>query len=83
MDFSKIEKLRKIIVCYKRIDFSLRELRLSGNIYFSYTERLTLAKVEKVLLLQGNEKKVTLLLICHTFGFKENYSQELLLYINR
>ena len=44
-----LEKLRKIIFCYKMINFSLKELKFSGNMYFSYTERLVLAKVEKVL----------------------------------
>ena len=28
--------------------------------YFSYTERLALAKVEKVLLLQRNDKNITI-----------------------
>ena len=41
------------------INFSVRELNFSGNMYFSYTERLALAKVEKVLSLQINDKKVT------------------------
>ena len=44
-----LEKLRKTIFCYKMIHFSLRKLRFSGNMYFSYLERLALAKVEKVL----------------------------------
>ena len=64
-----LEKLRKTIFCYKMIHFSLRKLRFSGNMYFSYLERLALAKVEKVLQLQGNDKKVTLLLIYHISGF--------------
>ena len=51
------------------INFSLRELKYSGNIYFSYLERLASAKVEKVLSLQRNDKKVTLLLIYHISGF--------------
>ena len=58
-----LEKLRKTIFCYKMINFSLRELKFSGNMYFSYTERFATARVEKVLLLQKNYKKVTLLLI--------------------
>ena len=56
-----LEKLRKTSSCYKMINFSLRELKFSGN--FSYLERLALAKVEKVVSLQRNDKKVTLLLI--------------------
>ena len=59
------------------INFSLRELKFSGNMYFSDTERLPSAKAEKVLLIQRNDKKVTLLLIYHISGFKEKYSQEL------
>ena len=64
-----LEKLGKTIFCYKMINFSLRELKYSGNIYFSYLERLASAKVEKVLSLQRNDKKVTLLLIYHISGF--------------
>ena len=60
-----LEKLRKIIFCYKMINFSLRELKFSGNMYFSYNERIASSKVERDLLLQRNEKKVTLLLIYH------------------
>ena len=41
-----LENLRKTIFWYKMIPFSLRELKFSGNMYFSYTERLALAKVE-------------------------------------
>ena len=51
------------------INFSLRELKFSGNMYFSYTERLASAKVEKVLWLQRNDKKMTSLLIYHISGF--------------
>ena len=47
------------------INFSIRELKFSGNMYSSYTERLASAKVEKVYSLQRNDKKVTLLLIYH------------------
>ena len=36
---------------------SLRELKFSGNMYFSYTERLASVKVEKVFLLQRNDQK--------------------------
>ena len=43
--------------------WSIRELRFSGNMYFSYTENLASAKVEIVLSLQRNDKKVTLSLI--------------------
>ena len=64
-----LENLRKTIFCYKMINFSIRESNFSGNMYFSYLERLALAKVEKVLLLQRNDKKVTLLLIYHISGF--------------
>ena len=48
------------------INFSLRELKFYGN--FSYLERLALAKVEKVVSLQTNDKKVTLLLV-YIYGF--------------
>ena len=64
-----LEKMRKTIFCYKMINFSLREWKFSGNLYSSYLERLALEKVEKVLLLQRNDKKVTLLLIYHISGF--------------
>ena len=46
--------------------------------YFSYLERLASAKVEKVLSLQRNDKKVTLLLVYHISGFQGKYSQELI-----
>ena len=42
-------KLRKTIFSYKMTNFSLKELKFTRNMYFSYTERLTLTKVEKVL----------------------------------
>ena len=64
-----LEKLRKTIFCYKMINFSLRESKFSGNMYFSYLERLALTKVEKVLSLQRNDKKVTFLLIYHMSRF--------------
>ena len=51
------------------INFLQGGLKLSGNMYFSYTERLALAKVEKVLSLQKNDKKVTLLLIYDISSF--------------
>ena len=51
------------------INFSLRELKFLGNMYFSYPERFVLAQVEKVLSLQRNDKEVTLLLIYHISGF--------------
>ena len=60
MDNGKIEKNNFLLQNDK---FSSREVRLRGNMYFSYTERLALAKVEKVFFLQKNDKKVTLLLI--------------------
>ena len=66
MDIGKIEKKN---FCYKMTNFSLRELKFSGNMYYNFTEKLTSAKVEKVLWLQGNEKKITLLLIYHISGF--------------
>ena len=53
------------------INFSLRELKFSGNKYFSYTESFASVKVEKVLSLQRNDKKVTFLLIYHISGFEE------------
>ena len=64
-----LEKLRKTVFCYKMINFSLRKLKFRGDMFFSYLERLASAKVEKVLLLHRNDKKVTLLLICHISGF--------------
>ena len=39
-----LENLRKTIFCYKMINFSIRESNISGNVYFSYLERLALAK---------------------------------------
>ena len=44
-------------------------MEFSRNMYFSYTERLASAKVEKVLSLQRNSKIVTLLLIYDISGF--------------
>ena len=61
------KKLRKTIFCYKMIKFSLRELKFSGNMYFSYPERLASAKVEKVISLQRNDEKVTLFIIYLSF----------------
>ena len=66
MDNGKIDKNNFLLQNDK---FSSREVRLGGNMYFSYTERLALAKVEKVLSLQKNDKKVTLLLIYDISGF--------------
>ena len=66
MDNGKIEKNNFLLQNDK---FSSREVRLGGNMYFSYTERLALAKVEKVFFLQKNDKKVTLLLIYVLSGF--------------
>ena len=51
------------------IKFSLKELKFSENMYYSYTERLASAKVEKVLSLQRNDKIVKLLLIYDISGF--------------
>ena len=62
------KKFKKTIFCYKMINFLLRELRFSGNMYFSYLEKVVSSKVEKVLSLQRNDK-VTLLLIYHISGF--------------
>ena len=62
----KIEKNNFLL---QNDDFSLRELEFSGNMYFSYTKRLTSAKIETVLWLQRNDKKVTLLLIYCIAGF--------------
>ena len=67
-----LEKLRKTIFCYKMINFCTKGVKYSGNMCFSYLERLALAKVEKVLSLQRNDKKVALLLIYHISGFKES-----------
>ena len=53
-----LEKLRKTAFCYKMINWSLRALKFSGNMYFSYTERLASGKVENVLCLLRNDKKV-------------------------
>ena len=50
MDIGKIEKKKNnFFVAKSRINFSLWELEFSGNMYFSYTERLASSKVEKVL----------------------------------
>ena len=51
------------------INFSLMELTFSRNLFLSYAEMLASAKVQKDLLLQKNDKKVTLLLFYHIFGF--------------
>ena len=51
-----LEKLRKTIFDWNMINFS-------GNTYLTDTERLKSAKVEKVLWLQKNYKKVILLLV--------------------
>ena len=54
-------KLRKTILSHKMINFSLKELKFSGNMYFKHLERLASTKVERVLSLQiqRNDKKVT------------------------
>ena len=60
MDIGKIE----INNClFQNDQFSLREFKFPGNMYISFSERLASAKVEKVLWLQRNDKKLTLLLI--------------------
>ena len=64
-----MEKLSKTIFSYKMIKNFLREVKFSENMYFSYTERLASAKVEKVLSLQKNDKKVTFLLTFDISGF--------------
>ena len=51
------------------INFSLRELTFSGVMDFIYTKWLAKARVQKVLSLLTNDKKVTLLLIDHISGF--------------
>ena len=63
------ENIEKNNFFYKMIKFSLKELKFSENMYYSYTERLASAKVEKVLSLQRNSKIVTLLLIYDISGF--------------
>ena len=73
MGIGKIEKNNFLL---KMINFSLRKLKFSRNMYFSYLVRLTSTEVQKVLLLQRNDKKVTLLLIYHLSGFSGKYSQE-------
>ena len=66
MDKGKTEKNNFLL---QNDTFFLRVVKFAGNIYFSYTERLALAKVEKVLSLQKNDKKVTLLLIYNISSF--------------
>ena len=66
MDKGKTEKNNFLLQNDK---FFLRVVKFAGNMYFSYTERLALAKVEKVLSLQKNDKKVTLLLIYNISSF--------------
>ena len=63
-----IKKLRKTIFSYKMMDFSLMELTFSRNLFLSCAEMLASAKVQKGLLLQKNDKKVTLLLFYRIFG---------------
>ena len=64
-----LENLRKALFCYKIINILLRELKFSRNMYIPFTERLSSEKVEKILWLQKNDKKVTLLLIYYMSGF--------------
>ena len=63
------EKLR-IFFCYEIINFSLRKLKFSGNMYFSYTERLTSTKVVEKKTLCYREmmrESNTVTIICLTF----------------
>ena len=76
-----MEKLSKTISLLQNNKFSIRYVKFAGNMYLNYTEnmyftytftyieRLVSAKVEKVLSLQKNDKKVTLLLIYDISGF--------------
>ena len=54
MDIENIEKNNFLL---QNDQFFTKELNFSGNMCFSYTERFALAKVEKVLWLQRNDKK--------------------------
>ena len=47
-----LEKMRETILSYKMMNFSLRELTFSGNMYFKYLESVASKKVRKVLSLQ-------------------------------
>ena len=67
-----LERLIKTIFCYTMFNFSLRELKFSGNMCLNYTERLTSARIEKVLWLQENDKKVTMLLLKIYSGHSNN-----------
>ena len=71
--FRTLERLSKI--SYKMFHFSLRELKFSGNMHFIYAERLASAKIEKVLWLQENDKKVTMLLIYHVWLLRKVFSR--------
>ena len=62
------KKIEKHFFVTEMINFPLRELIFSGHIYFSYTERLAPVKVEQVLWLQRNGKKVKLLPIYRIAG---------------
>ena len=42
----KIGEIDKNIFYYKMINFLLRELKFLGNMYFSFIERIALAKAE-------------------------------------
>ena len=67
-----MEKLRKTNFYYKIISFACSkgvEIFKKHVVNISYTEKLPLAKVKKVLLLQRNDEKVTFLLIYHFSGF--------------
>ena len=57
------------------INFSLRDSKFSGNMYFSYLERLALAKVEKVLSLQRNDKKVIVTNLSYIWLLRKVFSR--------
>ena len=57
MDIGKIEKNNFLS---QNDQFFTEGVKFSGNMYFSYLERLASTKVEKALSLQKNHKKVTL-----------------------
>lgn len=64
-----IWKLRKTVFCHKMINFLQWQLKFSPSKYFSYTEGLPVAKVEKVFSLQRSDKRLTLLLIDQISSF--------------
>ena len=68
MNNGKIEKnnflLQNDQFCSKGVEIFKKHV-----VNISYTGKLPLAKVKKVLLLQRNDEKVTFLLIYHLSGF--------------